>query len=100
MESQSHGRVLPELKLPRKVESDPRREAIKSVLSENLQLLWGKSPYRVSEIAWTAAVERVLANALLSRKIELGIETIERVLGQQKRGLDAMLYSGNPERRS
>lgn len=91
MNSPNATRALPELKLPRKTELDPKFEAITKILTESKKPLWEKSPYRVSELPWTPGVERVLANALLSRKIELGIETIERVLGQQKRGLDAML---------
>jgi len=90
MDSSTALRVLPELKLPRKVEDDPRREAIRAVLSKGRQPLWEKSPYQVSEFAWTAALERVLSNALLSRKIELGIDKIKGVLEQQKRGLDAL----------
>lgn len=90
MNSPSELRVLPELKLPRKVEDDPRCVAIREVLSKNRQLLWEKGPYQISEFAWTPGVERVLSNALLSRKIELGIDKIKGVLEQQKRGLDAL----------
>ncbi len=90
MTSPSTSRALTELKLPRKIEIDPKCEQITRVLAESRALLWEGSPYRIAELEWNPAVERVLSNALLSKKLELGIETIERVLEQQKRGLDAM----------
>ena len=91
MTSPSLNRTLTELKLPRKIEIDPKCDQIAQLLLESRALLWESGPYRIAELEWTTAIERVLSNALLSRKIELGIETIERVLEQQKRGLDAML---------
>ncbi len=84
-------RVLPDLKLPRRLELEPSSALISKLLDESQSLLWEKSPYRVSELEWRPEVEKALSNALLSKKIELGIETIERVLGQEKRGIDAML---------
>ena len=78
------------LKLPRKVEEDSRFPAITDLLAQTRKPLWEKSAIPVSELPWTPAVERVLSIAVRARKVEIGLETVERVLGIQKRGLDAV----------
>jgi hypothetical protein len=90
MSSPVDDRVLPVLKLPRKVEEDPRCEKISEVLKSNLSPLWQNSPYKIAELPLDPRVELALTYAFRSKKLEVGIENVEKILEQQKRGLDAL----------
>ncbi len=83
-------RVLHKLKLPKKVEDDSRCEEIEKILKSNLKPLWENSPYQIVELPFHPRVELALTYAFRSKKLEIGIETIEKVLEQQKRGLDVL----------
>lgn len=81
---------MTELKLPRQVESDPRRQAIEDLLAKDRRALWDGGKTLVSHIDFTPALEQALERALNERQIERGLENIEKVLYAQKKGIDAL----------
>ena len=83
-------RVLRELRLPRKVEESAVFSEVSKWLKAQPKVLWEKSPYRISEVAWTSHTEAAILAAHQAGKVEIGIEKIARTLDAEKRGLDAL----------
>jgi hypothetical protein len=81
---------LPVLKLPRKVENDPRYEALKKLLGENLLPLWEKSTLTVPHVKFLKTLEETLTRALGFRQLERGLENIDKILDAEKKGLVAL----------
>jgi hypothetical protein len=82
--------TLPALKLPRKVENDPRHEALEKYLSRNLHPLWEKSTIKVPQIEFQPPLEDVLIRALNLKQLERGLEHIDQILDAEKKGLVAL----------
>lgn len=81
---------LPTLKLPRKVENDPRHEPIEKLLKQNLRPLWEKITISVPHIQFLPPLEEVLTRALSYKQLERGLEHIDQILNSEKKGLDAL----------
>jgi hypothetical protein len=77
-------------KLPRKIETLPEHEALKKLLTQDRQLLWEKGTVEVSAVHWSTALEQTLVKAVSFKQIERGLERIEQVLDNEKKGLVAL----------
>jgi len=78
------------LKLPRHVEADPRHEAIEKALRDKQLPLWEKGILHVARVEFSPALENALLGAFRARQLERGLEKIEKVLDQEKKGLEAL----------
>lgn len=83
--------AAPTIKLPRRLEADPRLPAIQAVLTRELRLLWAGGTVYAPHVPLTTGLEQELRRALHFRHLERGLEHIEQVLGNEKRGLSAQL---------
>jgi hypothetical protein len=81
---------MPILKLPRKVESDPRYEELKLFLATNLLPLWDKSTIRVPHVSFVPALEETLGRALGFKQLERGLEHLSQTLESERKGLVAL----------
>lgn len=77
------------LKLPRPVETDPRREAIERALTADERPIWSGGAIRVPHVAWTGALEEALRTALVADQLDRGLEHIEQRLIREAKGLQA-----------
>ena len=82
--------VLPKLKLPRKVELDPRCEGVHKVLGLCLRPLWENSSIQVAQVPLLPNFEKALILALHTRQLEPGLENIDRLLDNEQKGLTAL----------
>jgi hypothetical protein len=83
-------------RLPRFIESDPRREALEALLARDARPLWAKGTLPVAHVPYGAPLQRALGDALNQRQLERGLENIEAVLGREQKGLDVRrLRSGS-----
>jgi hypothetical protein len=78
------------LKLPRKVEADPRHAAVAEALARDLRPLWEKGQIAVPHLSLTPGLEKALLAARDFRQLERGLENIEKILDNEKKGLDAL----------
>ena len=81
---------LPTLKLPRKIEADPRHQAVEQFLLNNRQPLWEKGTLLVPHLAFSPSLETALIRALDFNHLERGLEHIEETLEREKKGLVAL----------
>lgn len=77
-------------KLPRKVEADPRHEALEKLLTQNLKPLWEKSPVQVPTLPFHSTLEDSLLKVLGYHQLERGLENIEQILNNEENGLAAI----------
>ncbi len=82
--------ALPVLKLTRVVEADPRHAAIEALLKKDCRPLWEKSFYKVPHIPFLPALESCLRDVHSRKKLERGVEQIERLLSKEQKGLAAL----------
>lgn len=78
------------LKLPRKIEADPRKAELEALLASDLRPLWEGGNFQIPTIPLSPAFESALIKALHFKQLEMGLEQIERTLGSEKKGLDAL----------
>lgn len=78
------------LKLPRQVETDPKREAIEKLLASDQRTLWSEGALKVPYVPFSPAFEQALVWVLRSRQVERGLENIEMVLEKEGKGLAAL----------
>lgn len=79
---------MPDVKLPKQVEQDPRHEAVRRALSADTRLLWPGGKRTVAHLALTPALRQALAEA--RGQLEQGFEGAERVLEAEAKGLVAL----------
>lgn len=82
---------LPILKLPRKVELDPRYAKLSHLLIQNCKPLWAKSTIQISQLAFSEKLETALLAVQGYKHLEPGLEQIDQRLGNEKKGLTALL---------
>lgn len=80
--------ILEALKLPSAVESDPRHEQVKAVLSKDRQVLWENGKISIPNVSFTPNLEAVLLKILEKQHLIKGVAQAERALEREKRGLD------------
>jgi hypothetical protein len=78
------------LKLPRNIETDPRREAIENVLARDMRPIWDKGTLNVAHIAFHDELEKALIAARVGRQLERGLENVEKILKNEEPGLAAL----------
>ena len=81
---------LPELKLTRAVEADPRREAIEVFLKKDCRTLWEQSALKIPHVPFLPALETYLKLLLNRRQLERGLEHIDQLLNTEQKGLSAI----------
>jgi hypothetical protein len=77
-----------ERKLPRSLEKDDRYDEIVAILSNNLRPLWRRGQYPVAQVEFTPALEKALIAAKNVQQIERGLDSIERVLASEAKGIE------------
>lgn len=85
------------LKLPRDVEADPRREAVEKLLSQDMRPLWENGTIKVSYVKATPGLEKALNEAKRDGTLERGLEQIESKLRSEKKGLAVLQEKQNRE---
>jgi len=75
------------VRLPKRIEADPRAAAIAAVLAERPTLLWPGGSLRVPVIGLDERLARVLKGAHIGRRLCRGLENIEAKLEAERRGL-------------
>lgn len=83
-------RTLPELKLPKAVEADPRHAQLVALFAESRAPIWEKGHLTFGRAHFTPALEMTLRQALNFRHLDLGLERIDQALDNEKKGLDAL----------
>lgn len=82
------GRVkTPKLRLPRMVESDPRWPQLLHRLTTHTRPLWSRSEIEVPVATLSPELAGVLRNAHSAEHVVRGLETAERALAAEERGL-------------
>lgn len=81
---------MTQLKLPRRIETDPARPAIEAALSRDVRPLWERGTIKVAHVELSQALELALCAAADEGQLARGLENIERQLESEKRGLDAL----------
>ncbi len=81
---------LPRLKLPRQLESNPHHDEIEKILKQDFRPIWEESEHRVAFVPFTPALETALLQTRDYKGLEIGLETIQRILRIEKKGLDAV----------
>ena len=76
------------LRLPKLVEADPRGARLLSDLAAHARLLWPKSAIEVPEIQLGTGLAEVLQKAHKASRVVRGLESAERKLAAEERGLD------------
>ena len=77
-------------KLPRQIETDPRREKVEQALSRELTPIWEEGTLKIAHLEFSPALEAALVSARVRRHLERGLETIEKVLRNEENGLAAL----------
>jgi hypothetical protein len=75
------------LRLPRRVEDEPRAAHLASELVARAQPLWAGSELRVPQAEVAPALEAALKSAFSAGQIVRGLEAAERVLAGEEQGL-------------
>lgn len=75
------------VRLPRRIEADPRAGAIAAALAARPTRLWGGGALRVPVIELDNRLARVLEGAHLARRLSRGLENVEAKLDAERRGL-------------
>lgn len=84
-ERQTH--QIDKLKLPRLVEADPRYQQLQQQLVGEVEKLWSGSSLTVPVISFSPALEQILVAAHEKKRLVRGLDSIERVLQNEARGL-------------
>jgi hypothetical protein len=79
--------TTPPLRLPRSMEADPRAPGLLERLSRETALLWPGSGRRIPVASMSAALAAALHQAHRAGHVVRGLETAERALAAEKRGL-------------
>lgn len=87
---QPHATTLLDLKLTRAVEADPRHAAIETVLKKSARPLWENSALLVPQVPLTPALVNCLRALTHRRQLERGLEHIDHLLNNEKKGLLAL----------
>ena len=78
------------LKLPRQLEAEPEvARRIEATLSQSRQKLWAGGQREVVEVDLTGALKAELVRVQRFGQLERGLEGIQRLLDQEKKGLEA-----------
>jgi hypothetical protein len=78
------------LKLPKDVVSDPRHDAVASLLTAHAGPLWEGGRIEVAQLPPTDALVAALGEALAAEQACQGLELIAEKLAAEQRGLDAL----------
>jgi hypothetical protein len=81
---------LPPLKWPRSMETDPRLDALATLLSKDCFPLWERGSLAVPHLPVTEELEKTLLTLQGRRQLERGLEQITSMLAAEKKGLDAL----------
>lgn len=76
------------MRLPRLVESDPKGSEVYRVLTATTRLLWRKGEIEVPVIPLTPELATGLRKARSAGRVVRGLESAERMLAAEERGLD------------
>jgi hypothetical protein len=76
------------LRLPRQVESDPRAQQLLRILTTKTRLLWQGSELEVPVTALRPELAAALRNALGAGRVVQSLESAERTLAAEERGLN------------
>ena len=79
-----------ELRLPRKIEADPRRPEVEAALTRDLRPLWEEGRIPVPHLALSDSMRTAILQANGFKQIERGLERIEPFLIREKKGLDEL----------
>jgi hypothetical protein len=77
------------MRLPREIEGDPCREAVREALAAKTRLLWPGGTLTTTVVPLTNALARALVAAATSRVLRRGLEAAESALDAERRGLAA-----------
>lgn len=75
------------LRLPRQVESDPRAQQLLRILTTKTRLLWQEGELEVSVAALRSELATALRKALGAGQVVRSLESAERTLAAEERGL-------------
>jgi hypothetical protein len=78
---------LESLRLPKAIENDARGPALHAALRERSQKLWSKGEIVVPTAAWNPSLVTALRNAWREGHLIRGLESIEKTLEREARGL-------------
>jgi hypothetical protein len=78
------------LKLTRAVEGDPRHGAVETALKNNQKPLWKSSTITVPHLSLTPSLMSCLKALLNRRQLERGLDRIEQLLNNEKKGILAL----------
>lgn len=78
------------IRLPKKIEADPRHDEIKKMLSEDLRPLWEKGTILVPHVPFFRELEKTLGYALRDKHLARGLENIGNLLNAERKGLAAV----------
>lgn len=76
-------------RLPKSMDGDPRTPAVAERLASASCPLWAGGTLRVLEVALDDALVAVLRHAVANERVTRGLESAERALDAEARGLDA-----------
>lgn len=76
-----------EWRLPKLVENDPAYEELKKLLNNVSEPLWSESRFMVPAVPFNQKLLDVLQAAKVKDRVARGLETVERTLGVEARGL-------------
>jgi hypothetical protein len=78
------------VRLPREIETDPRRTAIRAALEHRTRKLWPGGTIEVPVLALTADLTAALRAALARGQLRRGLEAAVAALDAERWGLDAV----------
>jgi hypothetical protein len=75
------------LRLPKSIEGDPHAEQLRGVLSANTQRLWAEGQLEIPSAKFEAALVTALMSAFSAGQLLRGLDSAERKLESEERGL-------------
>jgi len=76
-----------EWRLPKLVENDPAYEDLKKLLNDACEPLWAESRFMVPAVPYSKELVDVLQAARVKDRVVRGLETVERTLDVEAKGL-------------
>ena len=78
------------IKFPKAVEADPRHAELENLLAQDQKPIWENGTLPISHVSFSAGLEAALKAASNFQQLVFGLEKIDGILDNEKKGIDAL----------